>query len=136
MKRLRACGGVMMSHDPYTSGTSRVLTVASLQRLKMGVLIPAHADCEVRSVIKFLNAQSIAPIEIHRHMCQQSFPADLPLLFAKYCHGAPVQKMFLQVGAKATDTRSQSKAHGVSIDNCGPFFLTPQEIPVRPASAI
>ena len=31
----------------------------------METLIPAPADCEVRSVIKFLNAQSIAPIEIH-----------------------------------------------------------------------
>ena len=48
-----------------TSGTSRVLTVASLQQLKMEALIPAPADCEVRSVIKFLNVQSIAPIEIH-----------------------------------------------------------------------
>ncbi|KAJ4446502.1 hypothetical protein ANN_13198 [Periplaneta americana] len=26
--------------------------------------------CEVRSVIKFFNAQSIAPIEIHRQLCQ------------------------------------------------------------------
>ncbi|KAJ4441807.1 hypothetical protein ANN_11666 [Periplaneta americana] len=28
------------------------------------------AACEVRSVIKFFNAQSIAPIEIHRQLCQ------------------------------------------------------------------
>ena len=49
----------MTSHDARTSGTFRVLTVASLQRLKLEALIPAPADCEVRSVIKFLNAQSI-----------------------------------------------------------------------------
>jgi hypothetical protein len=40
----------------------------SLQLLKMKALIPAPADCEVRSVIKFLNAQSIAPIEIHHQL--------------------------------------------------------------------
>jgi histone-lysine N-methyltransferase SETMAR len=36
----------------------------------MEALIPAPADCEVRSVIKFLNAQSIAPIEIRRQLCR------------------------------------------------------------------
>ena len=36
----------------------------------MEALIPAPADCEVRYMIKFLNAQSIAPIEIHRQLCQ------------------------------------------------------------------
>ena len=41
-------------HDACTSGTSRVLIVASLQRLKMETLVPALADCKVRSVIKFL----------------------------------------------------------------------------------
>ena len=60
----------MMLHDAYTSGISRVLTVALLQRLKMEALIPASADCEVHSIIKFLNAQSIVPIEIHRQLCQ------------------------------------------------------------------
>jgi hypothetical protein len=34
----------------------------------MEALIPAPADCEVRSVIKFLNAQSIVLIEIHRQL--------------------------------------------------------------------
>jgi hypothetical protein len=34
----------------------------------MEALIPVPADCEVRSVIKFLNALSIAPIEIHRQL--------------------------------------------------------------------
>ena len=60
---------VMTSHEAYTSGTSRVLTVASLQRLKMEALIPTHLDSEVRYVITFLNAQSIAPIEIHHQLC-------------------------------------------------------------------
>jgi hypothetical protein len=36
----------------------------------MDAVIPAPADCEVRSVIKFLHAQGIAPIEIHRQLCQ------------------------------------------------------------------
>ena len=35
---------VMMSHNACTSGTSRVLTVASLQRLKLEALIPAPVD--------------------------------------------------------------------------------------------
>ena len=65
MKRLRVRDKVMTSHDACTSGTSRVLTVASLQRLKIEALIPAPADCEVRSVTKFLNAQITAPIEIY-----------------------------------------------------------------------
>ena len=58
----------MTSLDACTRGTSRVLTVASLQRLKTEALIPAPADCEVQSVTKFLNAQSTAPIEIHRRL--------------------------------------------------------------------
>ena len=62
----------MSSHDTCISGTSRVLTVASLQRLKMGALIPAPANCEVRSVMKFFNAQSIVLIKIHCHYCQVS----------------------------------------------------------------
>jgi hypothetical protein len=35
----------------------------------MEALIPAPADSKVWSVIKFLNAQSIALIEIHRQLC-------------------------------------------------------------------
>ncbi|KAJ4430990.1 hypothetical protein ANN_19583 [Periplaneta americana] len=41
-----------------------------VQRSEMETLIPSPATCEVRSVIKFFNAQSIAPIEIHRQLCQ------------------------------------------------------------------
>ena len=36
----------------------------------MDALIPSPAACEVRSVIKFLNAKSIEPIEIYRQLCQ------------------------------------------------------------------
>ena len=39
-----------------TSHGARVLTVASLQQLKMEALILTPADCEVRSLVKFLNA--------------------------------------------------------------------------------
>ena len=84
----------------------------------------------MRFVIEFLNAQGIAPNEIHCHLCQQSFPADLPVFVAQNCHGEHAfQKIVGQVGAKATVTRTQSIVHGISIDNCGPSFLTPQEIP-------
>ena len=86
-----------MSHDSCTSGISRVLTIASLQRLKMKALIPAPANCEVLSVIKFLNAQSIAPIEIHSQLCEQSFLA-IPR--------ALLHKIVRQVGAKATDNQN------------------------------
>ena len=60
----------MTLHDACTSGTSRVLIVASLQRLKVEALIPAPAGCEMRSLIKFLNAQNIQPIEIDHQLCQ------------------------------------------------------------------
>ena len=66
---------VVTSHDAFSTGTSRVFRVASVQRLKVEALIPAPTNCEMHSVMKFLNAQSTA-----------------------------------------TDTRTQSKAHGVSID--------------------
>ena len=62
MKRLHVRDRVMMSCGACISGSSKVLTVASLQRLKLEAFIPASADCEVRSVIKFLNAQIIASI--------------------------------------------------------------------------
>ncbi|KAJ4426321.1 hypothetical protein ANN_27135 [Periplaneta americana] len=65
----------MMSwHGACASGTARVLSVASLHWLKMDVPIPAPAEFEVRSVIKFLNAQGIAPIEIDRQLCQVTCP--------------------------------------------------------------
>ena len=70
MKRLRVRDRVITSHAACTSGNSRVLAVASLQRLKTNALIPAPAGCEVRSVITFLNAQNIAAIKIYRQLCQ------------------------------------------------------------------
>ncbi|KAJ4447936.1 hypothetical protein ANN_09945 [Periplaneta americana] len=66
----------MSWHGACASGTSRVLSVASLHWLKMDVPIPAPVECEVRSVIKFLNAQGIAPIEIDRQLCQVYGQAD------------------------------------------------------------
>ncbi|KAJ4436753.1 hypothetical protein ANN_16885 [Periplaneta americana] len=49
---------------------SRLVPVAWQQWSEMEALIPSPAACEVRSVIKFFNAQRIAPIEIHRQLCQ------------------------------------------------------------------
>ncbi|KAJ4443868.1 hypothetical protein ANN_05655 [Periplaneta americana] len=66
----------MSWHGACASGTSRVLSVASLHWLKMDVPIPAPAECEVRSVMKFLNAQGIAPIEMYRQLCQVYGQAD------------------------------------------------------------
>ena len=70
VNRLGVSDRYTMSHDAYTSGTSLVLKVASLQRLKTETRIPTLPDCEMRSVIKFLNAQSIAPIKILHQLCQ------------------------------------------------------------------
>ena len=74
VERLRVRDGVMSSHDAYTSGTFRVLTVALLQRLKMEALNLAPADCEMRSMVKVLNIQSITPIEIHRQLFEVNGP--------------------------------------------------------------
>ncbi|KAJ4446185.1 hypothetical protein ANN_12878, partial [Periplaneta americana] len=49
---------------------SDLVPVAWQQWSEMEALIPSPAACEVRSVIKFFNAQSIAPVEIHRQLCQ------------------------------------------------------------------
>ena len=76
----------MTSHDACTSMSSRILTVASLQRLKMAALIRTPADCEVRSVIKFLNAQSIAPIEIHRQLYHIRLDDLAPSDFRLFLH--------------------------------------------------
>ena len=76
-------------------------SLASLQRLKIEAFIPASANCKVQSVIKFLNAQ----------LCQQSFPADFPLLVAQNCHKAPVvQKIVRQVSEKATHQNTKRSA--------------------------
>ena len=70
VKRLHVLDRVMTSHDACNSGTSWVLTIASLQRFKMEAVIPAPVGCEVRYMVKFYNAQGIPPIEIHRQLCQ------------------------------------------------------------------
>ena len=82
----------MTPYDACTSGISQILTVASLQRLKMEALNLAPSNCEVRSAIIF-NAQIIAPKFIS---CASSqFPMILRslihkivteyLLFGKLC---------------------------------------------------
>ena len=74
----------MTSHDAYTNRTSRVITVASLQRLNLEALIPAPADCEVLSVIKFLNAQGIAPIEVHSYTSNHFSQISCSLLHKRF----------------------------------------------------
>ena len=104
MKQLHIHDRVLTLHGACTNGTSRVLTVALLQRLKMEAFILAPANCEVWSVIKILNAESIAPIKFLVSCASSHFPQN--------CHRAPVvQEIVCQVGATATDTRTQSKAH-------------------------
>jgi hypothetical protein len=74
----------------------------------MEALIPTPADCEVPSVIKFLNAQSIASQLRNSAVISRRFPTDFPLLVARNWHGAPVVKEIVRpVGAEATDTRTQ-----------------------------
>ena len=53
VKQVHVRDRVFKSYDACTTRTSRDLTVASLQRLKMQSLIPAVANCKVRSEIKF-----------------------------------------------------------------------------------
>ena len=62
----------MTSHGACNSGSSLVLTIASLQRLKMEALIPTPADREVWSVIKFLNAQCTAVSGLWPHTTRRS----------------------------------------------------------------
>ena len=69
VKQLDVFGRAMTLYDARINGTSGVLTVPSLQRLKVEALIPAPTDCEFRSEIKFLNLQSIAPLEIQHQLC-------------------------------------------------------------------
>ncbi|KAJ4450689.1 hypothetical protein ANN_02118 [Periplaneta americana] len=66
---------------------SRLVPEAWQQWSEMEALIPSPAACEVRSVIKLFNGQSIAPIEMHRQLCQVygpnislSLPLSLSLL--------------------------------------------------------
>ena len=68
--RLHVHDRVMTSHEACISGIFRVLTVAFVATVVDETLIPVPTDCEVRSLIKFLNAGSITPVEIHRQLCQ------------------------------------------------------------------
>ena len=84
LKRLHVRDRVMTSHDACTSGTFWVLTVASLQRLKMESHIPAPADCEVRCLTKFLNAQSETLQKLRRAI--QKSPDLAPNDFHLFLH--------------------------------------------------
>ena len=46
-----------------------IITLAGLPEFSQ-FIVAVPADFEVRPIIKFLNAQNIAPIQIHRHLCQ------------------------------------------------------------------
>ena len=59
----------MTSHDACTSGTSRVLTVASSASNETGWSYSSSRRLWSAECDKFLNAQSIVPIEIHRQLC-------------------------------------------------------------------
>ncbi|KAJ4451673.1 hypothetical protein ANN_03143 [Periplaneta americana] len=65
-----AVGQNLGKTQPGAPRKSRLVPVAWQQWSEMEALIPSPAACEVRSVIKFFNAQSIAPIEIHRQLSQ------------------------------------------------------------------
>ena len=113
---------VMTSHDACTSGTSIVLTVASLQRSKVEALISAPVDCEVWSGIKFLNAQRIASIESHRELCHVYGHIRLDNQHIS-CR--------ISTGRCLIINRPVAGPHVQWF----PSFLTPQEILVRSASA-
>ncbi|GFT26807.1 HTH_48 domain-containing protein [Trichonephila clavipes] len=59
-----------MAQGGSQSPKSHLLPVAWQQWSEIKALIPSPAVCEVQSVIKFLNAQSVEPVEIHRELCQ------------------------------------------------------------------
>ena len=84
----------MSSNDACTNGTSRVLTVISLQLLKMEDVIPAPADCEIWSVIKFFNAQNIAPIVIRRRFIV-SEPSNFPQISRSLLHKTVTDNLLL-----------------------------------------
>ncbi|KAJ4447308.1 hypothetical protein ANN_09312 [Periplaneta americana] len=64
------CEGGNEPPGSLKASKSHLVPVAWQQWSEMEALIPSSAACEVRSVIKFFNAQSITPIEIHRQLCQ------------------------------------------------------------------
>ena len=79
-------------HDEEHSGRPSIIT---------DILLELVQECNIEN-------RRFTIVELSSHF---------PPLVAQNCHGAPVvQKIVHQMGAKATDTRTQSKAHGVSID--------------------
>ena len=123
---------VITSHDECTSGTSRVLTVASLQRLNM----EAPADYEVRSVIKFLNAQRITPIEIHRQLWQVYGPNVMSKqMVRRWCDNLQqVDNMCMMRNAVGGHPSLRTTLWSLCGNVYGEWSPTPQEIPVRSAS--
>ena len=130
----------MISQDVCTSGTFRVLTVASLQRLKTEALIPAPTDCEVLSVIKFLNTQSIAPMEIRRQQCQLYGPNVMnKQMVRRWCRQFTAGRQHVhdeeRSGRPSIITDDLVELVRESIMENRPSFLTDQEISVRSASS-
>ena len=107
----------MTSHDACTSRTSQVLTVAPLQRLKMEALIPAPGDCVVLSVIKLLNVQSIAPIEIVS-CANSNFPLFSRSLLPKF-----VRKLCAKWAPKQLAPEHKAKCKGSALTIVVLLFL-------------
>ena len=136
MKRLHVHYRIMTSHDACTSGTSRVLTVASLQRFEDGdsyssscrlwsAVCDKVSECTEHSADR--NSLSTVPAVIsHRFPAPCSTTVTEHLLFRKLC------ARWMQ---KQLTPKHKAKHIGVNIDNCGPSFLKSQEIPVWSASA-
>ena len=120
---IRVHDRVMTLHDACTSGTSRVLTEASFQRLKIEALIPAPADYKLLSVIKFLNAQSIELIEFHHQLCRIYAHTRLDGQHIS-CRNS-IGRCLIIIRSIARTSRPF-----ISI-----FFLTSQKIPAQSASA-
>ena len=111
----------MSWHGACASGTCRVLSVASLHWFKMDAAIPAPAAREVRSVMKFLNAQGIAPIEIYHQLCQVYGPNVMSKQMVRcWCRQFSAGRQNVSPDAEDTGPRSQWL----------PSVLTLKEIPV------
>jgi hypothetical protein len=53
-----------------TLPSSHSLFISSSFCLEMSMKIENPASCEIRSVIKFLNAKNFRPVEIYRQVCE------------------------------------------------------------------
>ena len=83
---------------------------------------------------KVLKEQSIAPIKMHRQLCQQSFLAYFPLLAAQNCHGTCFSENCASGGCQSKWYHNTKQSAWSQHWQCGQSTLTPQEIPVRSAS--